>query len=103
LIIWSQDSITNILFGGCLIKLESAKDLGNISEAYVKDRQVTVQKAMAAFLAVKIMITGHGAYGGKELFMLFLGASDGMERSKSKRPVHPSACRDINPVKMNCS
>lgn len=56
-----------VLFGGCLIKSASSKDLGNTAEADVNRWPETVRKMMAAFPAADIVVPGHGAYGGQEL------------------------------------
>jgi len=69
----SFDNITvflpkrNILFGGCLIKSNDSKNLGNLSDAVVQDWDFTVKKLMNFYPEVKIVIPGHGAWGGIEL------------------------------------
>jgi metallo-beta-lactamase class B len=56
----------NILFGGCLIKeLEATK--GYLGDANVGDWSSTVEKVKQQYTNVKIVIPGHGEFGGKEL------------------------------------
>ncbi len=55
-----------VLFGGCLIKaLGSGK--GNLADANVQQWSNTVKQVRDQFADVKIVIPGHGKYGGKEL------------------------------------
>lgn len=56
----------NILFGGCLIKeLDASK--GYLGDANVADWSGTVEKVKQAYPDVKIIVPGHGTYGGKTL------------------------------------
>jgi len=56
----------NILFGGCLIKeLDASK--GYLGDANVADWSNTVENVQKAYPNVKIIVPGHGEYGGKEL------------------------------------
>lgn len=69
----SFDNITvwipneRILFGGCLIKSIDSKGLGNMSDAVVNDWEITVEKVMKKYPEIKIVIPGHGDFGGIEL------------------------------------
>jgi len=69
----SFDNITvwipnkKILFGGCLIKSYKSKGLGNMTDAVLPDWDVTVKKLMVKYADVKIVIPGHGDFGGSEL------------------------------------
>jgi metallo-beta-lactamase class B len=56
-----------ILFGGCLIRSMSAKNLGNLSDAVVKDWDATVKKIIQKYPDIDIVVPGHGEYGGSEL------------------------------------
>jgi metallo-beta-lactamase class B len=58
-----------ILFGGCLIKSLSSKNLGNIADADIKEWPKTVKKVLQKYNNAKIVIPGHGRYGGKELLL----------------------------------
>lgn len=65
IVVWLPES--KILFGGCLIKAANAKNLGNTKEADVESWPGTVQKVIDAFPEAKIVVPGHGHYGGQEL------------------------------------
>ncbi len=55
-----------ILFGGCMVKsLNSSK--GNLADANVNEWANTVKKVKDEFKTAKIVIPGHGNYGGIEL------------------------------------
>nr|WP_317046120.1 subclass B1 metallo-beta-lactamase [Aquimarina sediminis] len=56
----------NILFGGCLIKSKGAKK-GYLGDANTQEWSNTVSKIKETYPEVKIVIPGHGAYGGQEL------------------------------------
>jgi metallo-beta-lactamase class B len=56
-----------ILFGGCLIKSINSKGLGNTADAIIDEWGETTEKVLNAYPDVKIVIPGHGNYGGKEL------------------------------------
>lgn len=56
-----------ILFGSCLVKSMNSKDLGNISDAVIKDWDVTVKKIIQKYPYTDIVVPGHGEYGGAEL------------------------------------
>lgn len=69
----SFDNITvwipgkKILFGGCLIKSSNSKGLGNLSDAVLDEWDITVKKLMDKYTDIKIVIPGHGGFGGVEL------------------------------------
>ncbi len=56
-----------ILFGGCLIRSINSRSLGNLSDAVVKEWDVTVKKIISQYPGIKVVIPGHGAIGGPEL------------------------------------
>jgi metallo-beta-lactamase class B len=56
-----------ILFGGCLVKNGSASDLGNVTDAYLKEWPVSINRLTEKFPDVKTIVPGHGAWGGAEL------------------------------------
>ena len=56
-----------ILFGGCLVKSISSKNLGFTGDAVIDQWEATLHKVIAAFPDAKIVIPGHGNFGGKEL------------------------------------
>lgn len=56
----------NIMFGGCLIKeIDAGK--GYLGDANVEAWSATVEKVKKEYPNVKVIIPGHGAYGGKKL------------------------------------
>lgn len=58
-----------ILFGGCLIKDAESKSIGNTEDAASLEEWLqTVEKVERKFGDVKIVVPGHGKWGGKELF-----------------------------------
>jgi metallo-beta-lactamase class B len=69
----SEDNIvvyfphSGILFGGCLIRSLAARHLGNTAEADIGQWDKTVLKLKKRWPEIKIVIPGHGAYGGPEL------------------------------------
>jgi metallo-beta-lactamase class B len=65
IVVWIPDE--EILFGGCMIKsLNSSK--GNLVDANVGEWANTVTKVKREFPDSKVIVPGHGAVGGKELF-----------------------------------
>mgnify|MGYP006301149181 CR=1 FL=1 len=65
IVVWLPDD--RILFGGCLIKSMNSRSLGNLSDAVVDEWDKTVEKVMATYSDMKIVVPGHGRFGGKEL------------------------------------
>jgi metallo-beta-lactamase class B len=55
------------LFGGCLIKSIDSKELGNISDAVIDVWSSTVKKVINQYHDIKIVIPGHGDFGGVKL------------------------------------
>jgi len=56
-----------ILFGGCLVKSITAVNLGNLTDAIVDEWDLTVDKVIETYPRAKVVVTGHGRIGGKEL------------------------------------
>jgi len=56
-----------ILFGGCLIKSINSRGLGNLADAVVSDWDITIKNLMNTIRDIKIVIPGHGDFGGSEL------------------------------------
>jgi metallo-beta-lactamase class B len=69
----SFDNITvwlpnnKILFGGCLVRSGNSNSLGNLSDAVVSEWDLTIKQLMYEYTDIKIVIPGHGNYGGKEI------------------------------------
>lgn len=56
----------SVLFGGCFVKsLKSGK--GNLADAHVLEWSNSIEKTKVKFPDAKIVIPGHGNFGGKEL------------------------------------
>ena len=57
----------NILFGGCLIKSLSSKNLGNTADAVIDKWPITVENLQVQYKKAEIVIPGHGEIGGLEI------------------------------------
>lgn len=57
----------NAIFGGCLIK-ETGASKGFLGDANINTWSETVRKIKQAYPGAKIVIPGHGKWGGTELF-----------------------------------
>ena len=56
-----------ILFAGCLVKSLDSTSLGNTKDGDLAAYPVTLRKVQAAYPHAKIVIPGHGDWGGPEL------------------------------------
>jgi metallo-beta-lactamase class B len=56
-----------ILFGGCMVKEMAAKGKGNLSDADLNAWPETIKSVKNNYPNAKIVIPGHGKYGGIEL------------------------------------
>jgi metallo-beta-lactamase class B len=56
-----------ILFAGCLIKSLDSRSLGNTKDGDLVAYPITLRKVQAAYPHAKIVIPGHGDWGGPEL------------------------------------
>lgn len=65
IVVWIPNE--KILFAGCLVKEISSKGLGNTTDGDLKAYPKTIDKVLHKFGDVKIVIPGHGAFGGIEL------------------------------------
>jgi metallo-beta-lactamase class B len=65
IVVWIPDE--KILFGGCMIKELKADNLGNIADADINAWPKTLKTVRSEFSMAKIVIPGHGLYGGIEL------------------------------------
>jgi metallo-beta-lactamase class B len=57
IVIWFENE--KILYGGCLVKSVEAEDLGNLSDANVKDWTITIENIQRKFKNPKYIIPGH--------------------------------------------
>jgi metallo-beta-lactamase class B len=65
IVVWIPSE--QILFAGCMVKSIDARDLGNIADADTIAYPETIQRVINKFSTAKIIIPGHGAWGGLEL------------------------------------
>jgi metallo-beta-lactamase class B len=69
----TSDNITvwfpqdKILFCGCLIKSMDSKEIGNVEDGNVQEWPVSINKLLKRYADAKIVIPGHGIWGGLEL------------------------------------
>lgn len=65
IVVWLPDE--NILFAGCMIREIKSKTLGNMKEAIISEWPNTLLKILNSYPNSKIVIPGHGNFGGIEL------------------------------------
>ena len=65
IVVWIPSE--KVLFPGCLVKEINAKGLGNTVDGDLKAYPETIEKVLRKFPDAKIVIPGHGAFGGIEL------------------------------------
>ena len=65
-----------ILFGGCMVKEMKSEYLGNIEDADLDAWPETIRRVIAAYSSARVVIPGHGAVGGTELFEPHIGIVD---------------------------
>lgn len=56
-----------ILFGGCLIKSMDSESLGNTVDGDLAAYPLTIRKVLGDYARAKIVVPGHGDWGGPEL------------------------------------
>lgn len=56
-----------VLFGGCLIKSLDSQSLGNTKDGDLEAYPTTLRKVQTAYPHAKIVVPGHGDWGGPEL------------------------------------
>ena len=67
IVVWIPSE--KILFGGCMIKDIKATNIGNTSDAAPLTVWIeTIKRIENKFPDAKIIVPGHGEYGGRELF-----------------------------------
>ncbi|MDF4756393.1 GIM family subclass B1 metallo-beta-lactamase, partial [Vibrio parahaemolyticus] len=59
----------NMLVGGCLVKSASAKDLGNITDAYVNEWSTSIENVLKRYENINFVVPGHGEVGDKGLLL----------------------------------
>ena len=65
IVVWIPSE--QILFPGCMVKEIRSGNLGNTADGDVKAYPDTITKVLKKFPSAKIVIPGHGNYGGAEL------------------------------------
>ncbi len=65
IVVWIPSE--KILFAGCMVKSMDSKNLGNTSDGDLKEYPATIEKLLHKFQKAKIVIPGHGSFGGTEL------------------------------------
>lgn len=65
IVVWIPSE--QILFAGCMAKNIDSKNLGNTVDGDLKTYPTTIQNVIDKFPNAKIVITGHGNFGGIEL------------------------------------
>ena len=56
-----------ILFGGCLVKPLSSRNLGNLADANVDEWPASIKRVQEKYPQCRIVIPGHGDYGDIKL------------------------------------
>jgi len=64
IVIWFDKE--KILYGGCAVKSVEAEDLGNLSDANVKEWEATIRKIMDQFKNPNYIIPGHNDWTSRE-------------------------------------
>ncbi|MDA1964088.1 BcII family subclass B1 metallo-beta-lactamase [Bacillus cereus] len=59
----------NILVGGCLVKFTSAKDLGNVADAYVNEWSTSIENVLKRYRNINSVVPGHGEVGDRGLLL----------------------------------
>ena len=65
IVVWIPSE--QILFTGCMVKNMRSRNLGNTADGDLISYPMTLTKVMKKFPSAKIVIPGHGEYGGLEL------------------------------------
>jgi metallo-beta-lactamase class B len=65
IVVWIPDEY--ILFAGCMVKDITAKGMGNTVDGDLKEWPLTIDKLMIKFSSARVVIPGHGMFGGLEL------------------------------------
>jgi metallo-beta-lactamase class B len=56
-----------LLFAGCMVKSLNARNLGNTTDGDLKEYPKTLQKVLNKFPDAKVVVPGHGKWGGKDM------------------------------------
>jgi len=56
-----------LVFGGCLVKSTTSRDLGNVADAVMSEYARSIERVMRAFPKRRIVVPGHGSIAGDSL------------------------------------
>ncbi|MFZ0034145.1 MAG: MBL fold metallo-hydrolase [Sedimentisphaerales bacterium] len=73
-----------ILFGGCMVKALDAKDAGYTADADMQQWPRSVEKVLARYKDAKIVVPGHGNYGGTNLLKHTIALIDKVNKQVAK-------------------
>jgi len=62
LVVWLDGE--RILYGGCLVKPENSRTIGNLGDAVVEQWPTSIRRLISRFPAALTVIPGHGTVGG---------------------------------------
>lgn len=65
IVVWIPSE--KMLFAGCMVKSLDSQNLGNTVDGDIKSYSVTIEKVIKRYPTVRIVIPGHGSFGGPEL------------------------------------
>ncbi len=65
IVVWIPSE--KILFAGCMVKSIDSKTLGNTADGDLKSYATTIRRVTNKYPDAKIVVPGHGAFGGREL------------------------------------
>ena len=65
IVVWIPSE--KILFAGCMVKELNSKNLGNTADGDLAAYPQTIEKVLHKFPEAKIVVPGHGSYGGIDL------------------------------------
>ena len=67
IVVWIPSE--KILFAGCMVKSIDATNLGNTADGDLNAYPHTIDRLLSRFPDAKIVIPGHGKFGGLELIL----------------------------------
>jgi metallo-beta-lactamase class B len=67
IVVWIPSE--SILFPGCICKCLSSENLGNMADGDLNEYPKTIYKIIQKFKSAKIVIPGHGSFGGLDLLL----------------------------------
>lgn len=73
-----------ILFGGCMVKALSARNAGYTADADMQQWPRSVEKVLIRYKDAKIVVPGHGNYGGTDLLKYTIGLLERVNKQAEK-------------------